>query len=139
MPGRLDAVQAHLVVPGWFTWFIRPAVAGALFIVAALNTGAQPWGPTQRLGARWSTPDDRFVRQPLEKLEARLLTPYDVHQSRLSTVGTGSVIVYEGIVQAPSDSGPYTLTLGMVEEGVAWFSEVETPVVVVDANDHAAC
>ena len=105
----------------------------------ALNTGAQPWGPTQRLGARWSTPDDRFVRQPLEKLEARLLTPYDVHQSRLSTIGTGSVIVYEGIVQAPSDSGPYTLTLGMVEEGVAWFSEVEMQVVVVDANDRAAC
>ena len=116
-----------------------PAGESARVQAEALNTGVQPWGPTQRLGVRWSTPDDRFVAQPLEKLETRLLTPYDVHQSRWSTIGTGSVVVYEGSVQAPSYPGPYTLTLGMVEEEVSWFGEIEVPVRVVGVGDRALC
>ncbi len=116
-----------------------PAGESVRVQVEALNTGMQPWGPTQRLGVRWSTPDDRFVRQPLEKLEARLRTPYDVHQSRWATIATGSVVVYEGSLQAPSYPGLYTLTLGMVEEGVGWFSEIEMPLVVVETSDGAAC
>lgn len=116
-----------------------PAGESVRVRVEALNTGVQPWGPTQRLGVRWSTPDGRFVRQPLENLEARLLTPFDVHQSRLSTIGTGSVVVYEGNVQAPSYAGRYTVTLGMVEEHVAWFSEVAAPLDVVDNSDRSAC
>ena len=133
----------------------RPAQAAALRVLAlptcipagesvrvqaeALNTGVQPWGPTHRLGVRWSTPDDRFVAQPLEKLEARLLTPHDVLKSRWSSVGAGSVLVYEGSIQAPSYPGRYTVTLGMVEENVAWFSEIEVPVDVVDANNRTPC
>ncbi len=116
-----------------------PAGESVRVQVEALNSGVQPWGPTQRLGARWSTPDDRFVPQPLEKLEARLLTPHDIHQSRWLTIGSGSVVVYEGSVQAPSHAGPYTLTLGMVEEGVGWFGEIEVPVIVIGASDAAAC
>ncbi len=111
----------------------------ALVQVQALNTGAQPWGPAYRLGARWSLPEDRFVAQDLASLETRLLVLHDARREPWPKMETGSGYVFEGAVEAPSGPGPYTLTLGMVEENVTWFSEIEVPVVVVGANGREAC
>ncbi len=93
--------------------------------VIALNTGAKSWGQRNLIGSRWSTPDDRFTVQRLETLEGRLL-PAQTY--RESDIPTASGLVFEGGVEAPSQPGVYTLTLGMVEE--SWFSEIELPIVV---------
>ena len=107
--------------------------------VEAINSGTQAWGPAHQLGARWSTRDDRLVAQPLDQLEARVRTPHDVRNPPLSSIGTGSGLVYEGSIQVPSAPGLYTLTLGMVDEQMSWFGEIEVPLIVVGASDRAAC
>ena len=104
----------------------------AFIQVQALNPGETAWGPAHRLGLRWSIPDDRFVVDDLTALEARLLVPINEQKYSWPKIETGSGFVFEGTIQAPVSPGPFTLTLGMVEENVAWFSEIEVPVVVVD-------
>ena len=95
--------------------------------VQALNTGAQPWSLDHLIGFRWSTPDDRFMLQRLEDLEGRLL---QVQTQRASGVAVGSGMAFEGGVKAPSATGPYTLTLGMVQD--SWFGEINLPIDVRD-------
>ena len=95
--------------------------------VQALNTGAQPWSLDHLIGFRWSTADDRFMLQRLEDLEGRLL---QVQTQRAPGIVAGSGMAFEGGVQAPSATGPYTLTLGMVED--SWFGEINLPIDVRD-------
>ncbi len=112
---------------------------GAYLLVQAVNTGSQDWQGFHRLGTRWSVPDDRFVPQDLTTLEDRLSVPFDAPTTTWTSVAPGSGFVFEGVIRAPSAPGLYTLTLGMVEEDVAWFNEIEVPAIVVAASDQAAC
>ena len=107
--------------------------------VQALNSGESAWGPSHRLGLRWSIPDDRFIVDDLGALETRLLVPHNEQRYAWPKIETGSGFVFEGTIQVPASLGPYTLTLGMVEENVAWFSEIDVPVTVVGAEDGASC
>ena len=107
--------------------------------VQALNSGETTWGPTHRLGVRWSLPDDRFIVDDLPTLESRLLVPHNEQKYSWPKIETGSGFVFEGTIRVPVSPGPYTLTLGMVEEDVAWFGEIDVPVVVVSVDDDAPC
>ena len=112
---------------------------GAYLLVQAVNTGSQDWRGSHRLATRWSVPDDRFVPQDLTTLEDRLFMPLDAPTTTWTSVAPGSGFVFDGVVSAPFAPGLYTLTLGMVEEDVAWFSEIEVPAIVVDESGQAAC
>ena len=112
---------------------------GAYLLVQAVNTGSQDWRGSHRLATRWSLPDDRFVPQDLTTLEDRLFMPLDAPTATWTSVAPGSGFVFDGVVSAPSAPGLYTLTLGMVEEDVAWFSEIKVPAIVVDESGQAAC
>ena len=107
--------------------------------VEAINTGANHWLDSHRLGTRWSLPDDRFISDDLTTLEDRLVVPYDSRTTTWTSIAPGSAFVFEGTVRAPESPGAYTLTIGMVEEEVSWFSEIEVAALVVDANNQAAC
>ena len=65
--------------------------------------------------------------------------PLDAPTTTWTSVAPGSGFVFDGVVSAPSAPGLYTLTLGMVEEDVAWFSEIKVPAIVVDESGQAAC
>lgn len=134
-PRPLQAADLHLLTLPTCVHSGQPAFVQ----FQALNSGATAWGPAHRLGLRWSLPDDRFVAQDLSTLEARLLVPVDELRYSWPTIETGSGFVFEGTIQVPAGPGPYTLTLGMVEEDVAWFSEIDVPVVVVGADEDAPC
>ena len=112
---------------------------GAYLRVQAINTGSNHWLDTHRLGTRWSIPVDRFVTDDLADLEDRLVVPYDSRTTTWTSIAPGSGFVFEGLVKAPKAPGPYTLTIGMVEEEVAWFSEIEVQAVVVDADSRSNC
>ena len=112
---------------------------GAYLLVQAVNTGSQDWQGSHRLATRWSVPDDRFVPQDLTTLEDRLFMPLDAPTTTWTSVAPGSGFVFDGVIRAPSTPGLYTLTLGMVEEDVAWFSDIEVAAVVVDDGGQAAC
>lgn len=116
-----------------------PTGHSAFVQVQALNSGANAWGPDHRLGLRWSIPDDRFVAQDLGALETRLLVPVNERRFDWPTIETGSGFVFEGTVEVPAAPGVYTLTLGMVEENVAWFGEIDVPVTVIGADEVASC
>ena len=107
--------------------------------VQAINTGSEHWRDMHRLGTRWSAPEDRFVPEDLTTLEDRLVVPYDARRTTWTSIAPGSGFVFEGAVKAPSAPGAYRLTLGMVEEDVAWFSEIEVSATVVDASNQTAC
>lgn len=107
--------------------------------IQAMNDGSNAWYDKHRLGTRWTVPDDRFVSEDLTLLEGRLGVPYNVRSPIWTSIPPGSGFVFEGVVKAPSTPGVYTLTLGMVEEGVAWFSETSIPAVVVETSDQRAC
>ena len=111
----------------------------ALVQVQALNSGTKAWGPDHRLGLRWSIPTDRFIVDDLGALETRLLVRHNEQRYDWPKIETGSGFVFEGTIQVPASPGPYIVTLGMVEEHVAWFSEIDVPVTVVGADDAAAC
>ncbi|MDE2897837.1 MAG: hypothetical protein OXO54_05905 [Chloroflexota bacterium] len=107
--------------------------------VQAMNDGSNAWYARHRLGTRWTVPDNRFVSEDLTLLEGRLGVPYNVKSPTWTSIPPGSGFVFEGVVEAPSTPGVYMLTLGMVEEDVAWFSETSIPAVVVEASDWRAC
>lgn len=111
----------------------------AFIQVEALHSGTTTWGPDHRLGLRWSIPDDRFIVEDLRSLETRLIVRHNERKYDWPAVETGSGYVFEGTVQAPAGPGPYVLTLGMVEENVAWFGEIDVPVTIVGADDAAPC
>ena len=111
----------------------------AFLRVAAFNTGTNHWLDSHRLGTRWSLPDDRFIADDLTTLEDRLVVPYDSRTTTWTSIAPGSAFVFEGSVKAPESLGAYTLTIGMVEEEVSWFSEIEVSALVVDADDRDAC
>ena len=54
-------------------------------------------------------------------------------------VPSGSGVVFEGLVEAPAEPGFYRLTLGMVEESVAWFGEREVLVQVFGPGERGTC
>ena len=82
----------------------------AFLQVVAENTGAKLWDGAFRLGTRWEALDSEG---DLPAFEGRLfMVPW-------LKVPTGSGVVFEGLVQAPSEPGFYKLKLGMVEELVA--------------------
>jgi hypothetical protein len=112
---------------------------GAFLRVEAVNTGSNHWLASHRLGTRWSLPDDRFITDDLTEYEDRLVAPYDSRTTTWTSIVPGSAFVFEGLVKAPESLGAYTLTLGMVEEEVAWFSEIEVTALVVDADSRGAC
>ena len=107
--------------------------------VEAVNTGSNHWFDSHRLGTRWTLPDDRFITDDLTTLEGRLVVPYDSRTTTWTSIAPGSAFVFEGPVKAPESPGAYTLTIGMVEEEVSWFSEIEAQALVVDADDQGAC
>ena len=107
--------------------------------IEAMNEGSNAWQDTHRLGTRWTASEDQFVPENLTMLEDRLVVPYDARSPIWTSIPPGSGFVFEGVVRAPSSPGAYTLTLGMVEEGVAWFSETSIPARVVATNDPNAC
>ncbi len=112
---------------------------GAYLRVRAINTGANHWLDRHRLGTRWSVPDDRFITDDLIRLEDRLVVPFDSRTTTWTSIAPGSGFVFEGLVKAPESPGPYSLRIGMVEEDVAWFSEIEVSALVVDAENLSAC
>ncbi|MDE2903913.1 MAG: hypothetical protein OXP73_12920 [Chloroflexota bacterium] len=112
---------------------------GAYLRVRAINAGSNHWFDSHRLGTRWSIPVDRFVTEDLTDLEDRLVVPYDSRTTTWTSIAPGSGFVFEGLVKAPAAPGPYTLTIGMVEEEVAWFSEIEVQALVVDADSRSKC
>lgn len=112
---------------------------GAFLRVQAINTGSNHWLDTHRLGTRWSVPDDRFIAEDLTKLEDRLVIPHDSRTTTWTGIAPGSGFVFEGLVKAPEAPGLYTLAIGMVEEEVAWFSEVKVQALVVDAGSLSEC
>ena len=112
---------------------------GAYLRVRAINTGANHWLDRHRLGTRWSVPDDRFITDDLTRLEDRLVVPFDSRTTTWTSIAPGSGFVFEGLVKAPESPGPYSLRIGMVEEDVAWFSEIEVSALVVDAENLSAC
>ena len=112
---------------------------GAFLRVQAINAGSNHWLDTHRLGTRWSLANDRFIAEDLTGLEDRLVVPYDSRTTTWTGIAPGSGFVFEGLVKAPESPGPYTLTIGMVEEEVDWFSEIEVPALVVEADDRSSC
>ena len=95
-----------------------------------MNLGPMPWDGTYRLGSRWTALDSE---QNVSELEGRLfMLPW-------LTVPSGSGVVFEGLVKAPSVPGCYTLTFGMVQESVAWFSEREVLVQVFGPDERGTC
>ncbi len=111
----------------------------AFLRVEAVNTGSNHWLDSHRLGTRWSLPDNRFITDDLTGLEDRLVVPYDSRTTTWTSIAPGSAFVFEGAVKAPESPGAYTLTIGMVEEEVSWFSEIEVAALVVDADSPSAC
>ena len=102
----------------------------AFLQVRADNTGAKAWDGGFRLGARWTWSDGQ---QDLSTPEGRLfMLPW-------LKVPNGSGVVFEGLVEAPSKPGFYTLTLGMLEEHVAWFGERDALVQVVGPDNQGTC
>lgn len=98
--------------------------------IQAHNTGATTWDGEFRLGTRWTAIDDARV---VSELEDRLfMLPW-------LRVPTGSGVVFEGLVKAPVQPGFYRLTMGMVEEHVAWFGERDTLVQVFGPDQREAC
>lgn len=112
---------------------------GAYLRVQAINTGSNHWRDEHRLATRWSAPGDRFIADDLTKLEDRLVVPYDSRTTTWTSIAPGSGFVFEGLVQAPESPGSYTLTIGMVEEEVAWFSETEVQALVTEADELSGC
>ena len=111
----------------------------AFLRVQAINAGSNHWLDSHRLGTRWSLPNDRFITDDLTGLEDRLVVPYDSRTTTWTSIAPGSAFVFEGAVKAPESPGAYTLTIGMVEEEVSWFSEIEVAALVVNAGSHSAC
>lgn len=98
--------------------------------VAAENTGAKVWDGTFRLGTRWVALDGEGS---LPESEGRLfMVPW-------LRVPGGSGVVFEGLVEAPAEPGFYRMTLGMVEESVAWFGEREVLVQVFAPGERGSC
>ncbi len=98
--------------------------------VTAENTGAKVWDGTFRLGTRWVALDGQGS---LPEPESRLfMVPW-------LRVPSGSGVVFEGLVEAPAEPGFYRLTLGMVEESVAWFGEHEVLVHVYGSGGRETC
>ena len=134
-PRPLQAADLHLLTLPKCLRAGQPAFVQ----IQALNSGTNAWGPDHRLGLRWSIPDDRFIVQDLGALETRLLVPVNERRYGWPTIETGSGFVFEGAIEVPASPGSFTLTLGMVEENVAWFGEIDVPVTVVGADDAATC
>jgi len=125
-PSSLRAVDLRiLAVPAC----VR-AGASAFVQVVAENTGAAQWDGTFRLGTRW---DGLGGEGNLAEPEGRLyMVPW-------LTVPYGSGVVFEGLVEAPSEPGFYRLTIGMVEESVAWFGEREMLVQAFGPGEGGTC
>lgn len=102
----------------------------AFLRVVAENTGAKLWDGAFRLGTRWEALDNGG---DLPAFEGRLfMVPW-------LEVPAGSGVVFEGLVQAPTEPGFYKLKLGMVEELVAWFGQRETLVQVLGPAERGTC
>ena len=102
----------------------------AFIQAVAENTGTALWDGTFRLGTRWNGlggegvpagPEGRLYMVPWLK------------------VPNGSGVVFEGLVEAPAEPGFYRLTVGMVEESVAWFGEVEMLVQAFGPGEGGTC
>ena len=124
--GALNSAELHVLAQP----VCLRAGEAAFLQVSAVNLGPMPWDGTYRLGSRWTALDSE---QNLSELEGRLfMLPW-------LTVPSGSGVVFEGLVKAPSVPGYYTLTFGMVQESVAWFSEREVLVQVFGPDERGTC
>ena len=88
--------------------------------VVVRNTGSEAWGEDVRvrLGVRWRRWDDyRLV--PVDEAQ-RILLP--------GRVEPGDEVVVDCMLDVPVDVARYTAVVDLVQEGVAWFGDLGSPV-----------
>ncbi len=101
------------------------------------NAGSETWtwggGNPFRLGYHYYR-NRRRLEMPVEK-ELRTDVPYDVEP--------GETVTVEAEVALPDEAGNYTIEFDLIQEGVAWFKEMGSPVLtrwitVEDVNTRRA-
>ncbi|MDE2869150.1 MAG: hypothetical protein OXR64_12610 [Chloroflexota bacterium] len=90
--------------------------------VSATNRGSETWDGDVRLGYRWWFRGDSAIPSNANQNEGRIFIELD-RNSPWAPVAPGSAYTFSGIVDTPQRIGRYSLVLGMVKEGVAWFGE----------------
>ena len=104
---------------------------------SATNNGAETWDGDVRLGYRWWFRGDSAKPSDFSQNEGRLFIDLD-RESPWEPIPPGSAYTFSGPLSTPERAGRYSLVLGMVKEGVAWFGEELLDVHVVDRDASAA-
>ncbi len=104
---------------------------------SATNLGSEAWDGDVRLGYKWWFRGDSARPTDFGQNEGRLFLDLD-RGSRWEPVPPGSAYTFSGPIRTPERVGRYSLVLGMVKEGVAWFAEELLDVHVVDRDASTA-
>jgi len=89
-------------------------------VASATNRGSEAWDGTFRLGYSWILQRSSSDSGAPQQLENRLFIDLDGF-SRWDPVVPGSAYTFSGPIDTPRHPGQYSLIIGMVKEGVAWF------------------
>ncbi|MCY3784833.1 MAG: hypothetical protein OXG79_13780 [Chloroflexi bacterium] len=94
----------------------------ARIVASATNLGSERWDGHFRLGYSWVFESGPSPSSAPQQLEDRLFIDLDGF-SRWDPVVPGSAYTFAGPIDTPTHPGRYSLTIGMVKEGVAWFDD----------------
>ena len=103
-------------------------------VASATNLGSERWDGVFRLGYSWAFESGPSPSSAPQQLEDRLFIDLDGF-SRWDPVVPGSAYTFAGPIDTPTHPGRYSLTIGMVKEGVAWFdNKVSFDVEIVERD-----
>ena len=89
-------------------------------VASATNRGSEVWDGAFRMGYSWILKRNSSGSDAPQQLESRLFIDVDGF-SRWDPVVPGSAYTFSGPIDTPTHPGQYSLVIGMVKEGVAWF------------------